>query len=381
MSLTSKSPRKVIAAALVVGRATLRDYAHPNSPKVFTQPQLFACLALMVFFNTDYRGIEALLADLPGLREWIGLSSRVPDHSTLHKAAKRFFGSACSQKLLTSSLRLALGRRRLVTLAAGDSTGLESGHRSAYFIKRKARGQNPRPTESTKNPRQSSGNPLYQTAVYTRYPKLSLLIDCASHVILSVLTSRGPKPDINELAPLLQRLPRGVSLGKIALDAGYDSEPNHQLCRDEHGIASLIPPTHGRPCKPGKLPTGRWRRIMTHQFKTPARRRQSGYTQRWQVETVNSMIKRNLGEELMSRSYQAQNREMRWMAIVHNIMIVLWERFSTEHTHPLFFPCSQTQLSSERKTNRWVSRSTALPILPRTRPTYYSCRRSDCLPR
>jgi IS5 family transposase len=348
MSLTSKSPRKVIAAALAVGRATLRDYAHPNSPKVFTQPQLFACLALMAFFNTDYRGIEALLADLPGLRQWIGLSSRVPDHSTLHKAAKRFFGSACSQKLLTASLRLALGRRRLVTLAAGDSTGLESGHRSAYFIKRKARGQNLRPTQSTKKPRQSQGrsggnsggksggNPLYQTAVYTRYPKLSLLIDCASHVILSVLTSRGPKPDINELAPLLERLPRGVSLGKIALDAGYDSEPNHQLCRDEHGIASLIPPTHGRPCKPGKLPTGRWRRIMTHRFKTPTRRRQSGYTQRWQVETVNSMIKRNLGEELMSRSYQAQNREMRWMAIVHNIMIVLWERFSTEQDEYIY---------------------------------------------
>jgi hypothetical protein len=346
MSLTSKSPRKVIAMALAVGRATLRDYAHPNSPKVFTQPQLFACLALMAFFNTDYRGIEALLADLPGLREWIGLSSRVPDHSTLHKAAKRFFGSACSQKLLTASLRLALGRRRIVMLAAGDSTGLESGHRSAYFIKRKARGQNLRTTQKSKNPRQSQresggnsgGNPLYQTAVYTRYPKLSLLIDCASHVILSVLTSRGPKPDINELAPLLQRLPREVSVGKIALDAGYDSEPNHLLCRDEHGIASLIPPTHGRPCKPGKLPTGRWRRIMTHQFKTPARRRQSGYTQRWQVETVNSMIKRNLGEELMSRSYQAQNREMRWMAIVHNIMIVLWERFSTEQEAYIYFP-------------------------------------------
>jgi hypothetical protein len=37
----------------------------------------------------------------------------------------------------------------------------------------------------------------------------------------------------------------------------------------------------------------------------------------------------------MSRSYQAQNREMRWMAIVHNIMIVLWERFSTEQAESL----------------------------------------------
>ena len=325
MSLTSKSPRRVIAVALAVGRATLKDYAHPNSPKVFTQPQLFACLSLMVFFNTDYRGTETLLDDLPALRDWIGLS-RVPDHSTLHKAAARLFGSGCSQKLLGASLKLILHRRRFVKLAAGDSTGLENRHCSAYFIKRKARGQTQTsPTSGTpsENRGKSKGNPLYQTAVYTRYPKLSLLIDCASHAILTVLTSRGPRPDIQELAPLLAELPRGIRLGKLALDAGFDSESNHELCRAEHGIASLIPPTHGRPAKPGRRLTGQWRQTMTHRFKTQARRKQSGYTQRWQIETVNSMIKRNLGPELMSRSYQAQNREMRWMAIVHNIMILL----------------------------------------------------------
>jgi len=343
MSLTSKSPRRVIAVALAVGRATLKDYAHPNSPKVFTQPQLFACLSLMAFFNTDHRGLEALLEDLPALREWIGLS-RVPDHSTLHKAVARLFGSSCSQKLLGASLKLILHRRRFVKLAAGDSTGLENRHCSAYFIKRKARGQTnaphawPTAGNPSENRGKSRGNPLYQTAVYTRYPKLSLLIDCATHAILAVLTSRGPRPDIQELAPLLADLPRGIRLGKLALDAGFDSESNHQLCRHEHGIASLIPPKHGRPAKPGKRLTGHWRQTMTHRFKTQTRRRRSGYTQRWQIETVHSMIKRNLGEELMSRSYHAQNREMRWMAIVHNIMILLWMRFSTEQECPLFFP-------------------------------------------
>jgi Transposase DDE domain len=338
MSLTSKSPRKVIAVALAVGRASLKDFAHPNSPKVFTQPQLFACLSLMVFFHTDYRGIEALLADLPALRQWIGLS-RVPDHSTLHKAAARLFGSSCAHKLLHASLKLILHRRTFVKLAAGDSTGLESGHRSAYFIKRKARGQ----THASENTGKSKGNPFYQTAVYTRYPKLSLLIDCASHAILAVLTSRGPRPDIQELAPLLADLPRGIRLGKLALDAGFDSESNHELCRQEHGIASLIPPKHGRPCKPGKRFTGKWRQEMTHRFKTQARRRQSGYTQRWQIETVNSMLKRNLGEELMSRSYQAQNREMRWMAIVHNLLILFWRGvFDRAYSSPFLPPSSSS---------------------------------------
>ena len=65
MSVSSKSPRKVILVALAVGRQGLPDYAHRFSPKVFTQPQLFACLVLQAFLGLDYRGTEAFLSDLP----------------------------------------------------------------------------------------------------------------------------------------------------------------------------------------------------------------------------------------------------------------------------------------------------------------------------
>ena len=82
MSLTSKSPRKVVLVALTVGKQAFRDYSHPCSPKVFTQPQLFACLVLKVFLGMDYRGIEVFLDDCPGARAWIGLK-KTPDHSTL----------------------------------------------------------------------------------------------------------------------------------------------------------------------------------------------------------------------------------------------------------------------------------------------------------
>jgi|CXWL01.1.fsa_nt_gi hypothetical protein len=57
--ITSKSPRTVILAALSVGKDSFPEYSLPRSPKVFAQPQLFTCLALMVFLRTDYRGIEA----------------------------------------------------------------------------------------------------------------------------------------------------------------------------------------------------------------------------------------------------------------------------------------------------------------------------------
>jgi hypothetical protein len=49
------------------------------------------------------------------------------------------------------------------------------------------------------------------------------------------------------------------------------------------------------------------------------------YGQRWQVETVNSMIKRLLGSALRSRKTRTQNQEIRLRAITHNVMI-LWRR-------------------------------------------------------
>lgn len=320
MSLTSQSPRTVIAVALEVGRQSLPDYAHPCSPKTFTLPQLLACLALMARLRTDYRGVEVMLKELPALREWIGLA-KTPDHSTLHRAAQRLFGASITDRLLAASLKLAMGRRRIVRLCAADSTGLESGHRSAYFVRRKNRGQ------------KGAKNPLYLTTTYTRFPKLTLLADCDSHLILALLTGTGPRSDINELEPLLGRLPRGVTLLKLLADAGFDSEPNHLLMRQEHGIQSVMPAKHGRPSKDGKPPKGKWRRLMRSMLRTKRKRRRSGYTQRWQVETVMSMIKRNLGEALSGRSYHSRNRQMRLRVVVHNIMIVLFiQRFATEHS-------------------------------------------------
>ena len=49
------------------------------------------------------------------------------------------------------------------------------------------------------------------------------------------------------------------------------------------------------------------------------------YRRRSQVETVISMIKRRQGAHVRSRSYHSQCRELRLMAITHNVMI-LWRR-------------------------------------------------------
>ena len=48
------------------------------------------------------------------------------------------------------------------------------------------------------------------------------------------------------------------------------------------------------------------------------------YGQRWQVETVFSMIKRNLTDSLASKGYWSQFREVCLLAIIHNLLIILF---------------------------------------------------------
>jgi hypothetical protein len=84
----SRSPLAVARAAFVLANKELAKYSDPYSPKIYTQPQLFAILAVKCFFGLDYRGVAHLLADFSDLRKAIKLKS-VPHYTTLQKAHQR----------------------------------------------------------------------------------------------------------------------------------------------------------------------------------------------------------------------------------------------------------------------------------------------------
>src|SRR5271154_199751 len=133
MSTLSKSPVHVARAALDLAAKTLRPYAHKFSPKLYPQTQLFACLVLKTFFKTDYRGVCVYLRDLTDLRQVLGLRG-VPHFTTLHKASVRLLRVRRARHLLRVPIRRRLPRRRRVRRAAFDSTGLDCGHRSWYYV-------------------------------------------------------------------------------------------------------------------------------------------------------------------------------------------------------------------------------------------------------
>ena len=99
------------------------------------------------------------------------------------------------------------------------------------------------------------------------------------------------------------------------------ARPTIAICARSTALSASFPPELAGP-PPNPWPVI-WRRWMRTLLRTKRRRRRCGYTQRWQVETVNSMFKRNLSDELFSRSYQAQCREMRLLVLTHNVMILL----------------------------------------------------------
>src|SRR5215207_7835303 len=105
----------------------LRRYGQKFSPKVYTQPQLFACLVLKQFFKTDYRGIEQMLIDLPDLVNVLQLKA-VPHFTTLQKACQRLLARQHdADALLTATVRRFMRRRTRVARAAMDSTGMACG--------------------------------------------------------------------------------------------------------------------------------------------------------------------------------------------------------------------------------------------------------------
>lgn len=299
MSTLTKSPLRVAREALAVARGCLRPYAHKFSPKKFTQPQLFACLVLKTFLKTDYRGLATHLADHSDLRAVLGLKV-VPHFTTPQKASRRLLRQPRARRLFRTTIHRFLRRRQRLQRAALDSTGLDCGHASRYYIRRR-----------------NGVAKRWQTVAYSYYAKLEAAFDCRSHLMVGVLVGRGPRPDTDRFVPLLDTTLANVRIRSALADAGYDSEANHHYARERCGVRSFIPATGGRPTT--KLPTGKYRRRMRQRLNKAYGR----YGQRSQAETGFSMFKRRLGALVSGRSYWSQCRELLLMAITYNIMLVL----------------------------------------------------------
>jgi Transposase DDE domain/Transposase domain (DUF772) len=305
----------------------LRPYSSRFSRHDFTLPQLFACLVVKELLGRSYREAEALLADSPQWCAAIGMS-RAPDHNTLCRAAKALLSHCRVSRVLDAMARWAAGRKLLRlshTPLALDSTYCQSHHVSRHYERRCAKARH-----NLRKNRRGRTRPRSTARTLRRLPKLALGVAAAAHLALSVWTGTGAGSDHAHFERLLfdawRRVPNRRL--KVVADAGYDCERHHRLARRDMGLQSIIPPRIGRPTT--KPPTEPWRRHMRRLLATRQRRRRCGYTQRWQVETVMSMIKRNLGDELSGKTARSRKRDLMLKVLTHNLMIIRCGRGSRQ---------------------------------------------------
>ena len=301
---------------LVAGRQRLRNYSSKYSRHDFTLAQLFACLVVRELLGLSYRKLEAFLLDAPDWIAELGMT-RVPDHNTLCRASAQLLKDPLVKRLLDEQIALAADARMLGLSCkplAIDSSMYESHHVSRHFELRRSRA-----ARKHKKGRKSRRNLTVRSL-----PKLALAVDCRSHMALSLWTGTGMGSDSPQFEQLLFDAWRRVANKrfKVVADAGYDGEHNHELARNDMGLGSIIPATVGRTPRNDDRVRTRWRRRMRRQLKTKRSRRRCGYTQRWQVETANSMMKRNLGSALRGKANQSRMRDLRLKVLTHNLMIL-----------------------------------------------------------
>ena len=308
--LTCKSPRKVMLAAFLLGRQALPKHTSKFSRKDFTLPQLFACLVVKEHQRKSYREIEALLRDSEHWCRGIGMK-KVPDHNTLCRAFHALNLGRRARTLLDKLAQWMSISRQLGRTLAIDSSCFDTHHRSRHYERRcRHYASKLRKTANSRRSRTTRGT-----------PKLANGCDTKSHFILSARPRIGMGADHPDFEPLLfdagRRIP-GRRLKNVLADAGYDSERAHKIARNDMGIRSLIKTGAGRPTS--KPPSTYYRRLM-HRLLNGSQKGKL-YGQRSQVETVYSMIKRNLGDALRSRGNRARRHEMLLRSIVHDLMIM-----------------------------------------------------------
>ena len=305
--LTCQSPRKVLLVAYGAARRVLPHYSCKCSRHDFTWPQLFACLVLREHQKKSYRGLEALLLDVAWGKQ-IGLR-RTPDHNTLCRAFHAIMSGTRFEKLLNWLAKLLRTCKVFGVNLALDATYFDTHHHSRHYEYRCRQ-------HASKDPRTVDAR---RSAAAKKTPKLAVAVDTATHLILAARTQVGMSGDAPDFAPLLrQACARAGKVQTALADAGYDSHANHVAAREELGVRALIKVGNGRPTP--KPAASKYRRAMKQDL--AGSQKGKPYGQRAQVETVHSMIKRNLGDSLRARSEGARSLEQLLRVLTHDLMII-----------------------------------------------------------
>lgn len=157
-----------------------------------------------------------------------------------------------------------------------------------------------------------------------KWVKAHLIVGCRTHVVLSARITDEHGGDAPQFLYLLSRvLAQGHNPGKVAADRAYLAK---RILEGSvaMGVEPLIPFKINSVARAGGSRI--WRRKY-HEFMARREQFDREYHQRSQVESVNSSIKRTLGEHLLSHNVTARFNELMMRLVVYNVSVIVEQAF------------------------------------------------------
>jgi hypothetical protein len=129
-------------------------------------------------------------------------------------------------------------------------------------------------------------------------------------MITSTKLRRGPRNDNIDFIPIARKADSFIPIGIAIGDKAFDDESNHVFLRDKLHALSIIPARNEN--IPIWRTKGKYRKEMKRGYSKKM------YHQRSKVETIFYVIKKTMGDDIMSIKTKAQNNEMRFKIIAYN---------------------------------------------------------------
>jgi hypothetical protein len=145
-----------------------------------------------------------------------------------------------------------------------------------------------------------------------RFLKLTIGAELRTQLVTSIKIRRGPCDDGRDFKPVVRKAHRIKPIRIGIGDKGYDDddEKNHELLRDELHAMSIIPARYQ------DVPVWKTHSIYRKEMKRGYSKKR--YHERSKDETIFSVVKRTMGDEVRSIRTRAQNNEMRFRVIAYN---------------------------------------------------------------
>jgi transposase len=280
------------------------EYSSKKSKKTYSDHAKIALLVLRQYLDRSYERFSKDLGSMGGVMKEAAID-RVPDPSTLSKFSMRT-DAEMIKRIIENTAKLVCIPG---IIAAIDSTGFSCSNASRHYVKRLKEMSGKQGME-------------YSLVNVKGYSKTSISVDTSSLVILSVDVCPSNMADVTRLPYLIDDMrDAGYGVRYVVADKGYDSENVHRYIRENLKCETMIPVR--RKSEPAKTNSSRTRTSGFYRVLKNFNFNADIYRKRSLVETVNSMIKRNMSDTVYGRSDQTRCVEIVCRCVAHNIMRIM----------------------------------------------------------